>query len=149
MPIATPEVYADMLDRAKAGAFAYPAINITSSQTINAAIRGFAEAGSDGIIQVSTGGADFEDAEEFRLEVLAAHGSVDGAVAEGEREAKKLPRIGKAVAPLTREGGRVGVFIGHRDKPGEQLVDPGPGGDLVVGQLHFGERSAIDLKAGE
>ena len=53
MPIATPEVYADMLDRAKAGSFAYPAINITSSQTINAAIRGFAEAGSDGIIQVS------------------------------------------------------------------------------------------------
>ena len=59
MPIATPEVYADMLDRAKAGAFAYPAINITSSQTVNAAIRGFAEAGSDGIIQVSTGGAEY------------------------------------------------------------------------------------------
>ncbi len=59
MPIATPEVYADMLDRAKAGSFAYPAINITSSQTINAAIRGFAEANSDGIIQVSTGGAEY------------------------------------------------------------------------------------------
>ncbi len=59
MPIATPEVYADMLDRAKAGSFAYPAINITSSQTITAAIRGFAEAGSDGIIQVSTGGAEY------------------------------------------------------------------------------------------
>ena len=59
MPIATPEVYADMLDRAKAGSFAYPAINITSSQTISAAIRGFAEAGADGIIQVSTGGAEF------------------------------------------------------------------------------------------
>ena len=44
MPIATPEVYAEMLDRAKAGAFAYPAINCTSSQTIVAAIRGFAEA---------------------------------------------------------------------------------------------------------
>ena len=59
MPIATHEVYAEMLDRAKAGSFAYPAINITSSQTINAAIRGFAEAGSDGIIQVSTGGAEY------------------------------------------------------------------------------------------
>jgi len=59
MPIATPEVYADMLDRAKAGAFAYPAINVSSSQTLNAAIRGFAEAGSDGIIQVSTGGAEY------------------------------------------------------------------------------------------
>ena len=59
MPIATPEVYADMLDRAKHGSFAYPAINITSSQTVTAAIRGFAEAGSDGIIQVSTGGAEY------------------------------------------------------------------------------------------
>ena len=59
MPIATPEVYAEMLDRAKAGHFAYPAINVTSSQTLNAALRGFAEAESDGIIQVSTGGAEY------------------------------------------------------------------------------------------
>jgi fructose-bisphosphate aldolase class II len=59
MPIATPEVYAEMFDRAKAGSFAYPAINVTSSQTLNAAIRGFADAGSDGIVQVSTGGADY------------------------------------------------------------------------------------------
>jgi fructose-bisphosphate aldolase class II len=59
MPIATPEVYAEMLDRAKAGAFAYPAVNVTSSQTLNAAIAGFAEAGSDGIVQVSTGGAEY------------------------------------------------------------------------------------------
>ncbi|MFF4413692.1 class II fructose-bisphosphate aldolase [Streptosporangium sp. NPDC001559] len=59
MPIATPEVYAEMLNRAKAGEFAYPAINVTSSQTLNAALRGFAEAESDGIIQVSTGGAEF------------------------------------------------------------------------------------------
>ncbi|MFF0310964.1 class II fructose-bisphosphate aldolase [Streptosporangium sp. NPDC004379] len=59
MPIATPEVYAEMLDRAKANEFAYPAINVTSSQTLNAALRGFAEAESDGIVQVSTGGAEF------------------------------------------------------------------------------------------
>ncbi|AKU18683.1 class II fructose-bisphosphate aldolase [Luteipulveratus mongoliensis] len=59
MPIATPEGYADMLDRAKKDGFAYPAINVSSSQTLNAAIRGFAEAGSDGIIQVSTGGAEY------------------------------------------------------------------------------------------
>ena len=59
MPIATPEVYAEMLDKAKAGGYAYPAINITSSQTVIAAIQGFAEAGSDGIIQVSTGGAEY------------------------------------------------------------------------------------------
>ncbi len=59
MPIATPEVYAEMLDRAKKDSFAYPAINVSSSQTLNAAIKGFADAGSDGIIQVSTGGADY------------------------------------------------------------------------------------------
>jgi fructose-bisphosphate aldolase class II len=59
MPIATPEVYAQMLDRAKEKGFAYPAINVTSSQTLNAALRGFADAGSDGIVQISTGGAEY------------------------------------------------------------------------------------------
>ncbi|WP_436697836.1 class II fructose-bisphosphate aldolase [Nocardioides sp. BYT-33-1] len=59
MPIATPEKYAEMLDAAKSGAFAFPAINVTSSQTLNAALRGFADAGSDGILQVSTGGAEY------------------------------------------------------------------------------------------
>ncbi|MEX0868965.1 MAG: class II fructose-bisphosphate aldolase [Nitriliruptoraceae bacterium] len=57
MPVATPETYAEMFDRAKSGAFAYPAINVTSSQTLLAALRGFAEAESDGIVQISTGGA--------------------------------------------------------------------------------------------
>ncbi|MCW2762328.1 MAG: fructose-bisphosphate aldolase [Marmoricola sp.] len=59
MPIATPEKYAEMLDAAKQNAFAFPAINVSSSQTLNAALAGFAEAGSDGIIQVSTGGAEY------------------------------------------------------------------------------------------
>jgi len=59
MPIASPEIYAEMLNRAKAGAFAYPAINVSSSQTLNAALKGFADAGSDGIVQVSTGGASY------------------------------------------------------------------------------------------
>jgi len=59
MPIATPETYVEMLDKAKRESFAYPAINVTSSQTLNAALAGFAEAESDGIIQVSTGGAEY------------------------------------------------------------------------------------------
>jgi fructose-bisphosphate aldolase class II len=59
MPIATPEVYAQMLDAAKEKSFAYPAINVSSSQTLNAALKGFADAGSDGIIQISTGGAEY------------------------------------------------------------------------------------------
>ena len=59
MPVATPDQYAEMIDRAKAGGFAYPAINVSSSQTINAVLQGLTEAGSDGIIQVTTGGADY------------------------------------------------------------------------------------------
>ena len=59
MPIATPEQYAEMLERAKAGKFAYPAVNVSSSQTINAVLQGLQEAGSDGILQVTTGGADY------------------------------------------------------------------------------------------
>jgi len=59
MPVATPEAYAEMLDKAKRESYAYPAINVTSSQTLNAALQGFAEAESDGIVQVSTGGAEY------------------------------------------------------------------------------------------
>ncbi len=77
MPIATPEVYAEMLGRAKENTFAYPAINCTSSETVNAAIRGFAEAGSDGIIQFSTGGSEFGSG-------LGVKDMVTGAVALAE-----------------------------------------------------------------
>ena len=72
MPIATPEIYAEMLDRAKANMFAYPAINITSSSTVTAAIQGFAEAGSDGIIQVSTGGAEYASGATIKDKVTGA-----------------------------------------------------------------------------
>jgi fructose-bisphosphate aldolase, class II len=57
--IATPEQYARMLDQAKAGGFAYPAVNVTSTQTLNAALRGFTEADSNGIVQISVGGAEY------------------------------------------------------------------------------------------
>jgi fructose-bisphosphate aldolase class II len=72
MPIATPEKYKAMLDAAKAGGFAYPAINVTSSETINAALKGFADAGSDGIIQVSTGGGEFASGTSVKDKVTGA-----------------------------------------------------------------------------
>jgi len=72
MPIASPEVYGEMLDRAKADKFAYPAINTSSSQTIIAAIRGFAEAESDGIVQVSWGGAEFASGQSVKDMVTGA-----------------------------------------------------------------------------
>src|ERR671938_49125 len=87
MPIASPEIYAEMLDRAKAGAFAYPAINVTSSQTLNAALRGFAEAGSDGIVQISTGGAEFLSGTTVKDMVLGAQALAEFA----HHVAKKIP----------------------------------------------------------
>ena len=77
MPIATPEVYAELLDRAKEHAFAFPAINCVGSESVNAAIKGFADAGSDGIIQFSTGGAEFASG-------LGVKDMVTGAVALAE-----------------------------------------------------------------
>ncbi|KTF03565.1 MULTISPECIES: class II fructose-bisphosphate aldolase [Trueperella] len=74
MGIATREVYDEMLDRAKANKFAYPAINVTSSQTLTAAIRGFAEAESDGIIQVSVGGAEYASGSTIKDRVAGSLG---------------------------------------------------------------------------
>ncbi|GII28328.1 class II fructose-bisphosphate aldolase [Planotetraspora mira] len=99
MPIATPEVYAEMFDRAKAGGFAYPAINVTSSQTLHAALRGFAEAESDGIIQVSTGGAEF-------LSGTTVKDMVTGATAFAE-----FARVVAAKYPIT-----VGLHTDHCPK---------------------------------
>ncbi|BDQ00600.1 class II fructose-bisphosphate aldolase [Aquiluna sp. KACHI24] len=59
MAVVNSEEYLEMLDRAKKGGFAYPAINVSSSQTLNAALAGLQAAGSDGILQVTTGGADY------------------------------------------------------------------------------------------
>jgi fructose-bisphosphate aldolase class II len=72
MPIATPEIYAQMLDRAKQQGFAYPAVNVTSSQTLNAALKGFADADSDGIVQISTGGAEYLSGQKVKDMVTGA-----------------------------------------------------------------------------
>ncbi|HNM96540.1 MAG TPA: class II fructose-bisphosphate aldolase [Marmoricola sp.] len=72
MPIATPEKYAEMLDAAKERGFAFPAINVSSSQTLNAALQGFADAGSDGIIQVSTGGAEYFSGQSVKSMVVGS-----------------------------------------------------------------------------
>ncbi|GAB2881214.1 hypothetical protein GCM10022245_15390 [Streptomyces mayteni] len=57
MPVASPEVYHEMLDRAKNERYAIPAINVSDSESPHAALRGFSEAGSDGIVQVTVGAA--------------------------------------------------------------------------------------------
>jgi fructose-bisphosphate aldolase class II len=85
MPIASPEIYNEMLDRAKANGFAYPAINVTSTETLNAALRGFAEAESDGIIQVSTGGAEFASGTKVKDMVTGATGLAEFAHVVAEK----------------------------------------------------------------
>src|SRR6201986_4920359 len=85
MPIATPEIYAQMLDRAKQQGFAYPAINVTSSQTLNAALKGFADAESDGIVQVSTGGAEYLSGQSVKDMVTGAAALAEFAHVVAER----------------------------------------------------------------
>jgi fructose-bisphosphate aldolase class II len=72
MPVVDVATYHRMLDHAKAGRFAYPAINITSPSTISAALAAFAEAGSDGILQVSTGGGEFASGQKVKDAALGA-----------------------------------------------------------------------------
>jgi fructose-bisphosphate aldolase, class II len=66
MPIPTPQKYREMLDAARNGGFALPAINVTSSTTILAAIEGLSQAGSDGILQISYGGGEFASGQSNR-----------------------------------------------------------------------------------
>jgi fructose-bisphosphate aldolase, class II len=72
MPVADYQTYCKMLDRAREGRFAYPAINVSSLTTANAVLKGLAESRSDGIIQVSTGGAAFASGSQVKDMVLGA-----------------------------------------------------------------------------
>ncbi|OUR96970.1 class II fructose-bisphosphate aldolase [Halobacteriovorax marinus] len=72
MPVANFEQYCTMLDRAKKGGFAYPAINVTSTSTANAALQAFANMKSDGIIQVSSGGGQFASGQNVKDMALGA-----------------------------------------------------------------------------
>lgn len=72
MPVVNYEQYCRMLDTAKRERFAFPAINVTSTETANAALKGFADAKSDGIIQVSTGGGQFASGQNIKDMALGA-----------------------------------------------------------------------------
>jgi fructose-bisphosphate aldolase class II len=137
MPIATPEVYAEMLDRAKANEFAYPAINVTSSETLNAALRGFAEAESDGIIQFSTGGAEFASGTKVKDMVVGAKALAEFAYVVAEKypinvalhtDHCPLDRLDNFVRPLLE-------ISAERVKRGENPLF----------QSHMWDGSAIDL----
>ncbi len=85
MPIATPQQYAEMLDAASAGGYALAAVNVSSSQTLNAVMRGFADAGADGIVQISTGGGEFISGGAVRDMALGAQALAEFAHVLGPR----------------------------------------------------------------
>lgn len=137
MPIATPEQYNAMLDAAKAGKYAYPAINITSSETLNAALRGFAEAESDGIIQISFGGGSFASGTHLNsmalgsqaiaemAYLLADHYDVLIALHTDHCQADKVDTFIRPLLQVTRERREAGL--------------------LPLYQSHMFDGSAIDL----
>ena len=77
MPVADYQTYSRMLDRAREQHFAYPAFNVTSLSTVNAVLMGLAQAKSDGIIQVSTGGAAFASGQALKDMPLGAMSIAD------------------------------------------------------------------------
>ena len=137
MPIATPEVYAEMIDKAKAGAFAYPAINVSSSQTLNAALRGFAEAESDGIVQVSTGGAEY-------LSGPTVKNMVTGSVALAGYAHEVAKQYGVNIALHTDHcpKGKLDGFVRPLLKISQDRV---AAGENPLFQSHMWDGSAIDL----
>jgi fructose-bisphosphate aldolase class II len=128
MPIADYRTYCRMLERAREGRFAYPAINVTSLTSANAVLKGLADSGSDGILQISTGGAAFASG-------LAVKDMVLGAISIAEhvhRVADRYPihvalhtdhcqadKLQTFVLPLVEEterrraSGRPNLFTGH------------------------------------
>lgn len=138
MPIATPEVYADMLERAKNGSFAYPAINITSSQSVTAAIRGFAEAGSDGIIQVSTGGGEYASGSTIKDMVTGAK----ALAAYAEEVAKNYP-VNIALHTDHCPKDKLDTFVRPLLAASAERVKAG---GLPIFQSHMWDGSAVPLE---
>lgn len=137
MPIATPEIYREMLDRAKAGRFAYPAINVTSSNSIVAAIRGFAEAESDGIIQFSWGGAEFASGQRVKDMVLGARALAEFAYVVAEKYDVNIA-LHTDHCPLEKLDGYMRPLI---DVSTERKAKTG----LPLFQSHMWDGSAIDM----
>jgi len=137
MPIATPEIYNEMLDKAKEGGYAFPAINCTSSETINAALKGFAEAESDGIIQFSTGGAEFGSG-------LAVKNKVAGAVALASFAHEAAKHYGVNVALHTDHCQKevLDEFVRPLLAISQERVDAG---ELPLFQSHMWDGSAVPI----
>lgn len=138
MPIATPEKYREMLDAARRGEYALPAINTTSSSTILAAMEGFSEAGSDGIIQFSYGGGQF------------ASGQSNKDMALGSRALAEFAKVVAAQYPANIAlhtdhcpPDRVDGFIRPLLEMSRETVDAGEG---PIFQSHMLDASSLPME---
>ena len=128
MPVADHDRYCEMLDRARKGKFAYPAINVTSLTTANAVLRGLTESRSDGIIQVSTGGAAFASGAALKNMALGAISIAEHVHRVAERypvyvalhtDHCQADKLDKFVIPLVEEterrraAGKPNLFSSH------------------------------------
>jgi len=138
VPIATPEIYNQMLDKAKDGEFAYPAINVTGTESLNAALRGFAEAESDGIIQFSTGGAEFASGTAVKDMVTGAVGLAEFA----HVVAAKYP-INVALHTDHCPKDKLDSYVRPLLAISQERVD---GGANPLFQSHMWDGSAVELK---
>jgi fructose-bisphosphate aldolase, class II len=128
MPVADHATYREMLRRARAGRFAYPAVNVTSLTAANAVLKGLADSGSDGIVQVSTGGAAFASGTAIKDMVLGAMTIAEHVHRVAERYPIRVAlhtdhcqpdKLEAFVLPLVEEterrraAGRPNLFNGH------------------------------------
>lgn len=137
MPIATPAVYRDMLDKAKESGFAFPAINCTSSETVNAALKGFADAESDGIIQFSTGGAEFGSGLNVKNMVAGAT-----ALAAFAHEAAKHYGINVALHTDHCQKEKLDTYVRPLIEISRKRVEAG---EIPLFQSHMWDGSAIPI----
>ncbi len=137
MPIATPAAYQDMLDKAKEGGYAFPAINCTSSETINAALKGFADAESDGIIQFSTGGSEFGSGLNVKNMVSGAT-----ALASFAHEAAKYYGVNVALHTDHCQKEKLDGFVRPLMETSRKLVEAG---ENPLFQSHMWDGSAIPI----
>ena len=138
MPIATPEIYREMLDKAKGGEFAYPAINVTGTESLNAALKGFADAESDGIIQFSTGGAEFASGTAVKDMVTGAVGLAEFAHVVAARYPINVA-LHTDHCPKDKLDSYVRPLIGIS----QERVDRG---ENPLFQSHMWDGSAVELK---
>ena len=128
MPVADYSAYCEMLERARRERFAYPAVNVTSLTAANAVLKGLADCGSDGIIQVSTGGGAFASGLGVKDMVLGAISLAEHVHRVAERYSIRVAlhtdhcqadKLDAFVVPLVEEterrrrAGRPNLFNGH------------------------------------